>query len=55
MAKERPVDDKHCWLCEECGVLHQGVNPPDECKWCAYRYFSNLFDVKRERDLGAVH
>lgn len=58
MAKtSKPVDPKKVWLCEECGTPHEGVNPPDDCSWCGYKYFENLHDFEQELAAtgGALH
>lgn len=54
MAKQRPLDTKQCWLCEECGEAHDELkDPPDNCKWCGYRFFSNLFDILKQKTAQA--
>jgi rubrerythrin len=57
MAKKQPVvDSKKVWLCEECGTVHDDiVDPPDDCRFCGYRYFSNLHDLETERAGATLH
>lgn len=50
MAKKKskePESFADHWVCEniECGELHVGVNPPDECSKCGGRYFENMQDL----------
>jgi len=46
-AEEVPITA--CWLCEGCGEIAEGESPPDECQWCAHRYFESLADLLSER------
>lgn len=56
MAKKPPVvDSKKVWLCEECGTVHESADPPDECRYCAYRYFANLYDLEQEKAAATLH
>lgn len=33
------------WQCEDCGHVHEEMaDPPDECAYCGYRYFTNMAD-----------
>lgn len=42
----KPGDDlAQNWICESCGTVHIGVNPPDACSWCEHTYFDNLQDL----------
>lgn len=50
---ETPVE--HHWICEGCGAVNIGVDPPDECRLCAHPYHENLADQIRERDAGQLH
>lgn len=41
-------DPRLNWICEDCGEVHVGEDPPDECKRCAFGYFENLADLQAE-------
>lgn len=43
------------WICEDCGTVHIGTNPPDECKRCAHVMFENLADLEREGAAQVKH
>jgi rubrerythrin len=37
------------WQCEGCGLVWEGVNPPDKCDMCDHEYFENMADLEEER------
>jgi hypothetical protein len=54
-----PVALREVWICEECGEIHAGVNPPDVCgaeigaeageaPRCGGALFENGLDVASE-------
>lgn len=46
--KPPPVPSRELWVCESCGHVSEGVNPPDECSWCLHAYFQNMQDLEDE-------
>lgn len=58
MAKaKKPTQDhplEHNWVCEGCGAVHIGLNPPDMCH-CEHEMFENLADIVRELDQADQH
>ncbi len=42
-------DFANCWICEGCGGVAEGVNPPDACSVCAHAYFESMADLLAER------
>lgn len=46
--KKNNVDPKQHWVCLDCGRPNIGIDPPDECEWCAFTFFDNLFDMLKE-------
>lgn len=53
-AKE-PADADKTWVCERCGTVFEGRNPPDKCSYCGCRYFENLLDTLRELESGSSY
>ena len=47
-AKAPPVPSREMWVCESCGHVSEGVDPPDECSWCTHTYFQNMHDIEEE-------
>ncbi len=41
--KEQSIE----WMCRECGYVHQGEQPPQECPSCSHPY--NYFQIKCEK------
>ena len=39
---------KSKWYCEDCGMEHSGVNPPNECDKCGAVAFENCLDLVGE-------
>ncbi|MHA2060325.1 MAG: rubrerythrin family protein, partial [Candidatus Ranarchaeia archaeon] len=33
--------DKYVWVCQKCGYMHEGTEPPEECPSCSHptKYF----------------
>lgn len=54
MAKSKKVftDLKQHWVCEDCGRPNIGKDPPDECVFCAHKYFDNLHDMVARTERG---
>lgn len=34
-----------CWVCEGCGRVSEGVNPPDECSVCEHKFHESMADM----------
>ena len=45
--KSKYSDVKQHWICEDCGLIHVCLDPPDICSRCAFGYFENLYDRQR--------
>ena len=39
-------EKKYYWVCEKCGYVHEGTEPPKKCPVCAHPY--NYFELKCE-------
>lgn len=44
-----PVPSAWLWVCECCGHVSEGVDPPDTCTWCSHEYFQNFKDLEDGR------
>lgn len=53
MAKRRKheVPVEHHWVCEDCGSVYEGADPPDFCIHCRHEYFENLADIAKGADI----
>jgi rubrerythrin len=54
LVKDHVTPPEETWVCEGCGGVHVGVNPPDEC-FCGHHYFDNVADQLSEKARGTVH
>lgn len=52
---ERDVPAEETWVCEGCAHVYESADPPDECAWCAHRYFESYADLQREKRVLGVH
>lgn len=37
-----------CWVCEGCGRVCEGVDPPDQCPVCEHKFFECLADILKD-------
>jgi rubrerythrin len=53
--KREPAPLEHCWVCEGCSDVTEGVNPPDLCRLCEHEFFENMSDLLAEKQAASAH